>query len=82
MRFRDPIVFKQYKSAQNAVCKDIKKELKKHQLHIAKQSKKNPKMFWKYINSRRKQCDFSLMETETKIVINVKIMNPLTQTET
>ena len=54
MRSRDPIVFKQYKSARNAVCKDITKELKKHQLHIAKQAKKNRKMFWKYINNRRK----------------------------
>ena len=54
MRSRDPVVFKQYKSARNVVCKEIKKVLKKHQLQIAKQSKKNPKMFWKYINSRRK----------------------------
>ena len=53
MRTRDPTVFKQYKSAQNAVCKDIKKVVKKHQLLIAKQSKKNLKIFWKYINSRR-----------------------------
>jgi len=53
MRTRDPTVFKQYKSARNAVCKDIKKVVKKHQLQIAKQSKKNPQIFWKYINSRR-----------------------------
>ena len=36
------------------VCKEIKKVLKKHQLHIAKQSKKNGKVFWNYINSKHK----------------------------
>ena len=58
MRSRDPIVLKQYKTINLPGIKfarKLKKVLKKHQLHIAKQSKKNPKVFWNYINSKHKK---------------------------
>jgi len=42
MKTRDPTVFKQYKSARNAVCKDILKSCKETSITDSKTVKKEP----------------------------------------
>ena len=54
METRDDKIFKKYKSARNAVSREIKKIVRNEQQDVASQCKDNPKKFWNYINSKRK----------------------------
>ena len=45
---------KKYKSARNAVSREIKKIVRNEQQDVASQCKDNPKNFWNYINSKHK----------------------------
>ena len=53
METRDNVIFKRYKSARNAVSREIRKITRDEQLDVATQCKKNPKKFWNYVNSKR-----------------------------
>jgi len=54
METRDDFVYKKYKSARNAVSREIRKITRNEQHEVALQCKLNPKKFWSYINSKRK----------------------------
>jgi len=51
---RDKTVLKKYKSARNKIRSETRKLQKEEQRNVAGQCKQNPKVFWKYINSKRK----------------------------
>ena len=51
---RDKTVLKKYKSARNKIRNETRKLQKEEQRNVAGQCKQNPKVFWKYINSKRK----------------------------
>jgi len=46
------VIFKKYKSARNAVSREIRKITRDEQLDVATQCKKNPKKFWNFVNSK------------------------------
>ena len=50
---RDIKIFSKYKSARNAVCREIRKINREQQQEVAAQCKENPKFFWKFINNKR-----------------------------
>ena len=54
METRDSAIYKKYKSARNAVTREIRKIVRNEQHEVALQCKSNPKKFWNYINSKRK----------------------------
>jgi len=54
METRDKLVLKKIKSAHNKVRNETRKLLKVEQQNVAGQCKQNPKIFWKYINSKHK----------------------------
>ena len=51
---RDSAIYKKYKSARNAVTREIRNIVRNEQHEVALQCKSNPKKFWNYINSKRK----------------------------
>jgi len=53
METRDIKIFSKYKSARNAVCREIRKINREQQQEVAAQCKENPKKFWKFINNKR-----------------------------
>ena len=46
-------IFSKYKSARNAVCREIRKINREQQQEVAAQCKENPNLFWKFINNKR-----------------------------
>ena len=54
METRDSDIYKKYKSARNAVTREIRNIVRNEQHEVALQCKSNPKKFWNYINSKRK----------------------------
>ena len=46
--------YREYVEERNKCARQTKKERKNHERDIAEKCKQNPKMFWKYINSRTK----------------------------
>ena len=54
---RDAGIYRKYKSVRNAVRNATRKLQKDEQKKVAMQCKKNPKIFWKYINSKRQIHD-------------------------
>jgi len=53
METQDKVIFKKYKSARNAVLREIIKITRDEQLDVATHCKKNPNKFWNYENSKR-----------------------------
>ena len=53
METRDIKIFSKYKSARNAVCREIGKINREQQQEVAAQCKENPEKFWKFINNKR-----------------------------
>ena len=51
---RDAVIFKKYKSARNAVSRELRKLQTMEQQQVAVTCKENPKKIWKYVNSKRK----------------------------
>ena len=51
---KDPDAWKEYKKARNKVRNMTRQRDRKEQLEICKGSKKNPKKFWNFINSKSK----------------------------
>ena len=54
METRDKTVLKKYKSVRNKIRNEIRRLQREEQRTVATQCKQNPKVFWKYINSKRK----------------------------
>jgi len=54
---RDASVYRKYKSVRNAVRNATRKLQKDEQKEVTMQCKKNPKIFWKYIDSKRQIYD-------------------------
>ena len=50
-------VYKLYINARNEAARNVKNAKKKYQSDIATKVKTNPKVFWRYINSKRKNKD-------------------------
>ena len=46
--------YHEYIKVRNQVTKDTKKAKYEYEVKVAKESKLNPKMFWRYVNSKRK----------------------------
>ena len=53
MKTRDIKIFSQYKSARNAVCREIRKINRKQQQEDTQCKENHPKSFWKFINNKR-----------------------------
>ena len=53
METRDIKIFSKYKSARNAVCREIRKINREQRQEVAAQCKENPNFFWKFINNKR-----------------------------
>jgi len=53
---RDASIYKKYKTMRNSVRNSTRK-LEKEQKKVAMHCRKNPKIFWKYINSKRQIRD-------------------------
>jgi len=53
METRDVAVYKKYKSARNAVTREIRNIIRFEQHEVASHCKANPKKFWNFINSKR-----------------------------
>ena len=47
-------IYQKYIEERNLTSKLLKKAQKDHEKQIAEKSKQNPKVFWKYVNSKRK----------------------------
>jgi len=54
---RDHTIHKKYKSIRNKVRNETRKLQMEEQRLVASHCKENPKIFWKYVNSKRKICD-------------------------
>jgi len=54
---RDQTIHKKYKSIRNKVRNETRKLQMEEQRLVASHCKENPKIFWKYVNSKRKICD-------------------------
>ena len=50
----DQMKYKEYAKIRNRVKKVFRKAKIKTEKGIAKQAKQNPKVFWRYVNSKRK----------------------------
>jgi len=50
---RDASIYKKYKTMRNSVRNATRKLEKEEQKKVATHCRKNPKIFWKYINSKR-----------------------------
>ena len=66
METQDKVIFKKYKSARNAVSREIRKITRDEQLDVAIQCKKNPKKIWIYVNSKHnsKSAVVDLLSTD------------------
>jgi len=51
---RDSIIYKKYKSVRNKVRNETRKLRIEEQRQVATQCKDNPKIFWKFVNSKLK----------------------------
>ena len=54
---KDKDIFEEYKKVRNEVRRQTREIIKEDHLKIAKDSKKNPKKFWNYVNSKTKSRD-------------------------
>ena len=64
-------MYNKYIEKRNETNKQLKKERKDHERKIAENCKQNPKMFWKYINSRLKtQSGISPLRDENGNIIS------------
>ena len=54
METRDDSIYKKYKSVRNKVRNETRNLQREEQRQVAFQCKENPKVFWKYISSKRK----------------------------
>jgi len=52
METRDVAVYKKYKSARNAVTREIRKIIRFEQHEVASHCQRNPKKFWNFIYSK------------------------------
>ena len=57
METRDASMYKKYKTMHNSVRNATRKLDKEEQKKVAMHCRKNPKIFWKHINSKRQIHD-------------------------
>ena len=52
--YSDSTIYRKYKSIRNKVRSETRKLQKEEQRQVASQCKDNPKLFWKFVNGKRK----------------------------